>query len=81
MTKAEAEAECRRLGKEDPDRERFEFLAREQSDGDWTVARIELPSGMKRAEPTGTSTEPPPEGGPPGPDENERNIRTWGGGA
>ena len=37
MNEPEARAEAARLAREDPDRERFEFLAREQPDGSWDV--------------------------------------------
>jgi hypothetical protein len=54
MTRAEAEERARRLQTEDLDRERFRFVAREVADGDWEVARVELPDHLRRGKLTET---------------------------
>jgi hypothetical protein len=53
MTRAEAEAECRRLSAEGPDRETHRWVPREGVDGDWSVVKIALPAAT---EPSGTET-------------------------
>ena len=54
MTRAEAEERARRLQIEDPDRERYRFVAREVTGGDWEVARVELPDQLRRGKLTET---------------------------
>ena len=47
MTKAEAQAECRRLADGHPDRKTHQWLPRRGSDEEWTVVKIGLaPSGV-----------------------------------
>lgn len=56
MTRDEAQAECRRLAAEHPDRATHSWLARECADGDWTVVKI----GAVGARPLGTREESKP---------------------
>lgn len=56
MTRDEAQAECRRLAAEHPDRATHSWLAREDADGDWTVVKI----GAVGARPLGTRQESKP---------------------
>lgn len=68
MTRAEAEAECRRLTAESPDRETHRWVTREAEGGEWSVVRIALPP---TAEPESTTTradERPPTPADPRPD-------------
>jgi hypothetical protein len=68
MTRAEAEAECRRLAAESPERETHRWVPREGENGEWSVVRIALPPS---ADPSGTETrgdERPPTPGDPRPD-------------
>jgi hypothetical protein len=48
LDRAEAERACQRLSREHPDRASHTWIAREQSPGDWSVAKIRLPAGVKR---------------------------------
>ena len=48
MTRSEAEERARRLQAEDPERDTHRFFAREAADGDWEVARVELPEALRR---------------------------------
>ena len=48
MTRAEAEQRARQLQAEDPDRATHHFFARESADGEWEVARVELPERLRR---------------------------------
>jgi hypothetical protein len=43
MTRAEAEAECKRLAAESPDRETHRWVPREDGQGNWSVAKVALP--------------------------------------
>jgi hypothetical protein len=40
MTEEQARAECERLMREHPERERFAWFARPAPSGDWTVVRV-----------------------------------------
>jgi hypothetical protein len=53
MTRAEAEAESRRLAAESPERETHRWVPREGEGGEWSVVRIALPPAT---EPSGTET-------------------------
>jgi len=53
MTRAEAEAECRRLSAESLERETHRWALREGDNGEWSVVRIALPPAT---EPSGTET-------------------------
>ncbi|MEX0993762.1 MAG: hypothetical protein WDZ37_07195 [Solirubrobacterales bacterium] len=75
MTREQAAAECTRLSREDPERERFEFMPRE-AEGEWSVVKVPLPEGIRRTRHTGTAIEPPPES-PAGPDSDERARNYW----
>lgn len=48
MTRAEADQLRERLMREHPDRETHVWLAREDSPGEWSVAKVRLPAGVKR---------------------------------
>lgn len=76
MTEGEARAELARLEREDADRERYDFLTREEADGEWSVVRVKLPEGVRKAGKTGTATEPPPDP-PAGPDSDQRSRPFW----
>lgn len=56
MTRDEAQAECRRLAAEHPDRATHSWLAREGADGEWTVVKV----GAIGARPLGTRQEAKP---------------------
>ena len=43
MDRAEAEATCRRLAVEHPDRATHQWRPREEADGTWSVVKIGLP--------------------------------------
>lgn len=45
MTRDEAAAEAERLRREDPERARYLFAPRRGEDGEWQVARVEVPGG------------------------------------
>ena len=67
MTRDEAEREVERLSREHPERESHRFVAREEDDGTWSVAKIAVPAGLGRG-PLKTTTESkprPPEPGDP----------------
>ncbi|MDQ4048323.1 MAG: hypothetical protein M3131_02935 [Actinomycetota bacterium] len=66
MTRSEAEGVARTHAREHPDRETHRWLAKEQSDGSWTVVKIRMPPGMK-VDPLKTTTEAKPK--PPEPDD------------
>lgn len=76
MTRAEAEAECRRLIAQSPDRETHRWVPREGEGGEWAVARIALPPTTEpsAAEIRGDER-------PPTPDDprtaSEQNVPPW----
>jgi hypothetical protein len=79
MTRAEAEAECRRLAAESPERETHRWLPREGEDGEWSVVKIAL---APHEEPTGAETrgdERPPTPDDPRPAQWQ-NVPPWGAG-
>lgn len=80
MTREEAQRECKRLVREHPDRDRFEWLPRER-DGCWEVVRVPLPEGIRRTGEIREETKPPPVAPPADPDSGERARREWWGGA
>jgi hypothetical protein len=49
VTRAEAEAEARRLQGEHPDRATRHFVARESAAGGWEVASVAVPEALKRS--------------------------------
>lgn len=52
MNRSEAEERARRLQEEDPEQATHRFVARERTDGEWEVARVEHPrSGNERRAP------------------------------
>jgi hypothetical protein len=79
VTRAEAERECRRLAAEHPDRETHAWLAREGPGGNWSVAKLPLPPGVK-LDPLKASVETKPR--PPEPDDPRsaiaRNVPPYG---
>jgi hypothetical protein len=44
MTRDQAQAECMRLATEHPDRATHSWLARETAPGEWSVAKVGIPS-------------------------------------
>lgn len=79
MTRAEAEAECRRLAAESPDRETHRWVSRDGGGGEWSVVRIGLPPA---APPAGTETradERPPTADDPRP-ASWQNVPPWAAG-
>jgi hypothetical protein len=42
MTREQAEAECKRLAEESPERETHQWLPREEDDGSWSVVKVSL---------------------------------------
>ena len=54
MTRDEAEDRARRLQAEDPERDRYRFVAREAATGGWEVIRVELPDALRRGKITET---------------------------
>jgi hypothetical protein len=75
VTREEAQSEAQRLAAEHPDRATHRWLAREDADGSWSVAKVTLPPGL-RADPLKETVEAKPE--PPQPDDPrsayERNV-------
>jgi hypothetical protein len=53
MTREEAEERARSLQAEDPERDRYRFVAREAA-GEWEVTRVELPDALRRGKLTET---------------------------
>jgi hypothetical protein len=47
MTRKEAEQLRERLSQEHPDRANHTWIARQDSPGDWSLAKIRLPDGVK----------------------------------
>ena len=64
MTRDEAEVRARRLQEENPERNRFRFVARAATDGEWEVTRVELPDALRRGKLTET-IEAKPQPSPP----------------
>ncbi len=64
MNRDEAAREAARLAEQNPGRR---WLPRESEDGDWTVAEIKLPPGMKPNPPLKETVEQKPK--PPEPDD------------
>jgi hypothetical protein len=80
MTKSEAEGLARENAREHPDRDTHLWIANEQADGSWTVAKVRMPPGMKTG-PLKTTTEAKPK--PPEPGDlrtsHDRNVGgPWG---
>lgn len=48
MTREEAEREARALAREHPDRETHHWVPRQDPDGSWWVARVEMPERLRR---------------------------------
>jgi hypothetical protein len=69
MTRAEAEAEVRRLAAGHPDRATHRFFARE-ADGGWQVVRIPVPPGT-RVDPLKATIEAKPK---PSPADDPRSV-------
>jgi hypothetical protein len=47
VTRSEAEQQARQLQAEHPDRTTHRFVARRSGDGDWEVAKVHLPEGLR----------------------------------
>ena len=78
MTREEAEAECRRLAAEHPDRASHRWLAKRDGDSAWVVVRIPVPPGT-RVDPL--KTEIRADEKPPTPDDPRPSVNpNWGGG-
>lgn len=48
MTRDEAEQRAHTLQQEDPERDSYRYFARESKTGEWEVARMRLPQGLRR---------------------------------
>ena len=70
MTRAEAEAECKRLAAESPERDTHRWVPAEGPDGDWRVAKIDLPPADQD-----TGTEVRADEKPPTPDDPRSGFR------
>jgi hypothetical protein len=68
MTRAEAEAECRRLTIESPERETHRWVPRDQGDGEWSVVKIALRPATEPESTTRRADERPPMPADPRPD-------------
>jgi hypothetical protein len=68
MTRAEAEAESRRLAAESPDRETHRWVTREREGGEWSVVKIALPPATEPDSTTTRADERPPTPADPRPD-------------
>jgi hypothetical protein len=42
MTRQQADAECKRLAEESPERDTHQWLPREEADGSWSVVKVGL---------------------------------------
>jgi len=60
MTKTEAEARCKQLAAEHPDRESCHWITVKDEDGSWAVAKIGLPPPNAQATATSAADERPP---------------------
>jgi hypothetical protein len=54
VTRSEAEQRAEQLQAEHPDRASNRFFARESSGGDWEVAKVPVPEGLRRPKLTPT---------------------------
>src|SRR5215204_4836850 len=72
MTRAEAEDLAPAQAREHPDRHTHRWMAKEQPDGSWIVAKIQMPPG-KRIDPLKTTTEAKPR--PPQPRRSAHELR------
>lgn len=76
MTRAEAEAESRRLQAEHPDRGTHQWFPKDEGDDCWVVVRIEAPPGT-RVDPLTTSIRADEK--PPTPDDPRPSVDPyWG---
>jgi hypothetical protein len=77
VTRADAEAECKRLAVESPDRHTHRWVPVEEAEDDWRVAKIGLAPTDEE-----TGTEIRADEKPPTPDDPRtsgvRDIRPWG---
>ena len=77
MTREEAERQVERLSREDPDRETHKFVAREEAEGGWSVAKIAVPAALRRG-PLKTTTEAKPRPPEPGDPRSSHERHTGG---
>jgi hypothetical protein len=77
VTRAEAEGLARTNAREHPDRDTHQWIANEQADGSWTVAKVRMPPGMKVG-PLKTTTEAKPKPSEPA-DQRTNHDRNVGG--
>ena len=61
MTREEAQRECKRLAEESPERDTHRFLPREGEDGEWSVAKVNLPPTRFTGSTTEAKPKPDPE--------------------
>jgi hypothetical protein len=47
VTRDEAEAECRRLAAESPDRNSHRWFPQAQANGGWAVVKVQVPEGTR----------------------------------
>jgi hypothetical protein len=72
MTHTEAQARCDQLNREHPDRATHRWMAREAPDGDWQVAKVNLPGRRPVHATTAEKAQTPPADDPRS--NYERNI-------
>ena len=77
MTRDEAEREVERLSREHADRETHKFVAREDADGSWSIAKVAVPAALRRG-PLKTTAETRPRPPDPG-DPRTAHERNTGG--
>jgi hypothetical protein len=70
MTKAEAEAECKKLAAESPERHTHRWVPVDEGNGDWRVAKV----GLAPADDEVTGTETRADEKPPTPDDPRSNT-------
>jgi hypothetical protein len=80
MTRSEAEAECRRLANESPDRRKHRWVPREDGDGGWSVVRIGLPPQQQPSATETRADERPATPDDPRPS-TWQNVPPWAAGA
>ena len=60
VTREEATRECERLNRESPEREAYRWFARHDASGDWEIARMRKPEGMRGRGDLKAGVEPAP---------------------
>ena len=63
MTRKDAEAKAAALNRDHPQRAEFQWFAKQDGDGEWSVARVRLPHRRSAGSPVGS--QPPKPSTPP----------------